>query len=55
MNQTNFTEWTVEDILRTLRVDNFVVIGLYVPVFIVALLANVLVIWVVIKDQYMRR
>ncbi|EFA07466.2 orexin receptor type 2 isoform X2 [Tribolium castaneum] len=54
MNHSNETELTVEDVLRSFREDNFVVIGLYVPVFVVALLANVLVIWVVIKDQYMR-
>ncbi|XP_063919204.1 QRFP-like peptide receptor isoform X2 [Zophobas morio] len=52
MNDSNSTDLDVEELLRT---NQFLVIGLYVPVFVTALLANVLVIWVVIKDQYMRR
>ncbi|XP_060526481.1 QRFP-like peptide receptor [Cylas formicarius] len=37
-----------------LRNDEFVVIGIYVPVFLLALIANVLLIVIVIKDRYMQ-
>ncbi|KAH0813197.1 hypothetical protein GEV33_009594 [Tenebrio molitor] len=54
MNDSN-TSIIIDEIYEKLLVKNFLVIGLYVPVFITALLANVLVVWVVIKEQYMRR
>ncbi|XP_068894000.1 orexin receptor type 2-like isoform X3 [Tenebrio molitor] len=53
MNDSN-TSIIIDEIYEKLLVKNFLVIGLYVPVFITALLANVLVVWVVIKEQYMR-
>ena len=34
---------------------NYVLIGLYVPVFIFALVANILVIFIIFKYRYMRR
>ncbi|XP_072377605.1 orexin receptor type 2-like [Diabrotica undecimpunctata] len=60
MNETNKTHINIpsdleEKIWKSFAINNFVVIGLYIPVLIVAATANLLFIAIVIKHRYMRR
>lgn len=43
------------EVLQFFYPKNYLIISLYVPVFLTALVANVLVIWVVIKENHMRK
>lgn len=54
-NNTSDLSFMSEDIIEHFHDRNYVVIVLYVPVFLLALIANSLVIAVVIKYHYMRK
>lgn len=55
LDDGNFTQEHLEAYIREGFIqERYDIIALYVPVFLSALIANVLVIWVVIRDHYMR-
>lgn len=55
MNNTTEMSLDTEDIMEHFYDRNYVVVILYIPVFLLALVANSLVIAVVIKYHYMRK
>lgn len=48
----NFTEDQIYDLLKQ---NQFTIIGIYVFVFVTALMANVMLIIIVVKDRYMQK
>lgn len=56
IEDTNVTmNLTLDWILDLYAIKDYTIIGLYVPVFLAAVIANTVVILVVFKGQYMRR
>lgn len=55
LNDSDFSGGDFTNIFITESKKNYVLIGLYIPVFLLALSANTLVIIVVFKYHYMRR
>lgn len=53
--KNNLSAITYDMIIQNFIVLNYTIIGLYIPVFLLALCANTLVIVVVLKYHYMRR
>ncbi|XP_066142622.1 orexin receptor type 2-like [Euwallacea fornicatus] len=53
-NHINGTLLSDEEIYRSLKLNQFTVIGIYVIVFITALAANLVLIIIVVKDRYMQ-